>query len=65
MRELDQLLLGYLESRYPGASAAQKSAFCELLKLSDPELMAYLLQRQPVPDVLKDVIAQILERTSP
>ncbi len=43
MRELDELLLRYLENDYSQGSEAEKAAFRELLTLSDPELRAYLL----------------------
>ena len=46
MRELDELLIRYLESRYDGADAAEKAAFQAVLALPDPELNGYLLQRQ-------------------
>ena len=46
MRELDELLLRYLEKRYPEADVDEKAAFRGVLTLSDPELNAYLLQRQ-------------------
>lgn len=43
MRELDELLLQYLENDYRQGSDEKKEAFRELLALSDPELRAYLL----------------------
>jgi len=43
MRELDELLLKFLEKAYPQASDEEKTAFHELLALSDPELRAYLM----------------------
>jgi len=46
MKELDQLLTGYLDDRYEGAPEEDKAAFRALLELSDPELVGYLLQRQ-------------------
>ena len=46
MRELDELLLGYLENRYPIAEDDEKAAFQAVLELPDPELNGYLLQRQ-------------------
>ncbi len=46
MKELDQLLTGYLDDRYEAADEADKAAFRALLELSDPELVGYLLQRQ-------------------
>lgn len=44
MRELDVLLVNWLEHRYAAASEAQKAVFEALLQLPDPELAAYLLQ---------------------
>jgi len=43
MRELDELLLEYLENDYRQGSDEKKEAFRQLLALSDPELRAYLL----------------------
>ena len=59
MRELDELLLAYLQDRYPSDSEADKAAFREVLTLADPELNAYLLQRQPPPS---ESIARVIER---
>ena len=46
MKELDQLLVRYLDEQYATASENDKSAFHALLELSDPELVGYLLQRR-------------------
>jgi antitoxin CptB len=46
MKELDQLLMRYLDGQYTAASDIDKSAFHALLELSDPELVGYLLQRR-------------------
>ena len=63
MRELDVLLVAYLERRYDQAPSDEKAAFCALLELPDPELMSYLLQNeQPAPE-LADVVNAILDRT--
>ena len=59
MRELDELLLAYLQERYPSDSESDKAAFREVLTLADPELNAYLLQRQPPPS---ESIARVIER---
>ena len=59
MRELDELLVRYLEQRYPTDSEADKAAFREVLTLADPELNAYLLQRQ-VPSSKQ--VARVIER---
>ena len=62
MRELDDLLLRYLEQRYDDAPAAEKAAFSAFLELSDPELMGYLLQKQPPPAEFDLVVAYLLHR---
>lgn len=60
MRELDTLLVDYLEQVYPASSDAEKSAFEEVLALSDPQLIGYLLKREHcgTPDI-KAVIDRI------
>jgi antitoxin CptB len=63
MRELDELLLNYLEQRYELAPDKEKEAFCALLELPDPELVRYLLQQvEPAPEV-RLIVDYILERT--
>jgi succinate dehydrogenase flavin-adding protein (antitoxin of CptAB toxin-antitoxin module) len=63
MRELDDLLLAYLENRFDDAPDADKQAFRSLLELSDPELMGYLLYKeQPAADMQR-VVEHILDRT--
>ena len=47
MRELDVLLLRYLERRLPHASRGERDAFARLLELPDPELFGYLAGRGP------------------
>lgn len=46
MRELDTLLVDYLEQVYPQSSDDEKASFERVLALSDPQLIAYLLQRE-------------------
>jgi antitoxin CptB len=58
MRELDELLVRYLETRYTDADDEEKAAFQAVLALPDPELNGYLLQRQ-VPD--SDAIANVIK----
>jgi antitoxin CptB len=65
MRELDELLLQYLEDRYGQAGADEKAAFRALLELPDPELIGYLLHQHPHPPDLVVVIGPILKRTRP
>lgn len=64
MRELDDLLTGYLEDRYDDADADEKEAFAALLQLPDPELVGYLLNRQqPASERIGHVIKHILGRS--
>ena len=56
MRELDELLLAYLENDYPGGSDENKDAFHELLALSDPDLRAYLLGGEDIGQPAMDEI---------
>lgn len=59
MRELDELLLQYLDNDYDQADEPEKSAFQALLALSDPELIGYLLQQLEPPEELHLVIGKI------
>jgi len=60
MRELDVLLLRYLEQEYPSAAAADRAAFARILELQDPELFGYLVGRSmPEDAVVRHVIARI------
>jgi len=65
MKELDLLLLGWLQTRYPGASAVERALFAQVLELPDPEIAGLLLGR-PVPadPALAALVAQ-LRPTSP
>ncbi|MFQ6004621.1 MAG: succinate dehydrogenase assembly factor 2 [Woeseia sp.] len=64
MRELDELLAAYLGSRYEQAPQIEKDAFHELLKLSDPVLIGYLLgnEQHPGPHIA-DAIEKIRSST--
>jgi antitoxin CptB len=60
MRELDVLLLRYLEHEYPAAAPAERAAFVRILDLQDPELFGYLVGRTtPEDDAVRHVIARI------
>ena len=61
MRQLDELLLVYLDNHYDCADASEKAAFRAILALSDPQLNGYLLQRQkPTTEAEARVIDRIL-----
>ena len=64
MRELDELLLRYLEHRFDAAGDDEKAAFRAFLELSDPELMAYLLQNEEPPATVKVAVDAILQRAA-
>ena len=62
MRELDQLLSGYLDVGYHQATAAEKAAFAALLELPDPELAGYFLGRiEPEDPIIARAVECILE----
>jgi antitoxin CptB len=50
MKELDVLLLDYLEQHHPVASADEQEAFAVLLELPDPQLWSYLSGRETPAD---------------
>ena len=62
MRELDDLLLRYLDNQFDAAPEADKEAFQALLTLSDPELVGYLLNKEKPAPELQRVVEHILER---
>jgi antitoxin CptB len=60
MRELDVVLLRYLEEDYSRASEDDRRAFAQLLELQDPEIFRYLVGRDPEPEgPLQNVLASI------
>ena len=62
MRELDTLLVRYLEDEYPAAGEVEKAAFERVLTLSDPQLLGYLLKREECPDPAVEAIVDHLRR---
>ncbi len=63
MKELDALLLGYLERRYARADVEEKSAFATFLDLPDPVLVDYLLNRKaPLDPAIADVVRHVLSQ---
>ena len=65
MRELDVLLVAYLDRRYDRAPENEKAAFRAFIELPDPELMSYLLQNEQPASEFADVVDAILDRTDP
>ena len=65
MKELDALLVRYLDNVYDESPDEHKSAFESLLTLSDPELIAYLLKgERSDSDITNAIIEHILGRTT-
>jgi antitoxin CptB len=59
MRELDAVLLGFLETRAAELSEAEIASFEQILELPDPVLYAYLLGRSAPTDA---AAAALVER---
>ncbi len=60
MKELDLVLLRFLEQDYPGLDPRQQADFARLLALQDPELWAYLTGRDDPKDAgLADIIQRM------
>lgn len=61
MKELDVLLLKYLEQHYPTAAVEERRAFTDLLELPDPELWAYFSGRsKPIEPIYSRLIERIV-----
>ncbi len=60
MRELDELLRGYLDREFAAASTADRDAFRRLLEIPDPEIQAYCLGRQAPPPEFSGLLTRIL-----
>jgi len=63
MRELDMLLLSYVENVYPEADADEQAAFRRLLTAPDPEILSLLTGRSEADDAgVAAIITTLLER---
>ena len=63
MKELDELLVDFLDRKYDAISSARREAFHRMLEMEDPDLYACLLGQAQAPSVeLQDVIDLIRER---
>ena len=62
MRELDVLLLHYLENFYQSGSDSEKQGFRELLSFEDPVLFGYVIGRdQPEHENQRKLVVKIRE----
>ena len=60
MKELDMLLLHWLEQSYPSATDAEKALFRNFLDLPDPEIARYLLGHEsPTDPALAALVAKL------
>jgi antitoxin CptB len=50
MRELDQLMLRYLDRRWPEADDAERKQFLRLLDCEDDKLWRWFMGREPATD---------------
>ena len=63
MKELDLLLLNYIDSSYVSADTADQQAFRRLLSLPDPDILALLTGRATADDThLANVVERLLTR---
>jgi antitoxin CptB len=58
MRELDALLLKFVEHAAGSLSSAELARFEEILELPDPVLHAYLLRRSAPPDAATEALLE-------
>ncbi|MDP6694351.1 MAG: succinate dehydrogenase assembly factor 2 [Gammaproteobacteria bacterium] len=66
MRELDMLLLDYLDRHYGAADATEQGAFEKLLTVPDPEILALLTGQSKADDeALRNVIERLLSGGKP
>ena len=62
MRELDVLMLRYLDDHYIHASQEDQQGFVDLLALEDPTLIGYVLGREePQDEKLQKLVVKIRE----
>jgi antitoxin CptB len=65
MKELDVLLLRYIDEQFCSASSAHREAFQDLLETPDPLIYAYCLGRLTPPNpVLASLVRHITEGPS-
>lgn len=66
MRELDMLLLEYVDSVYANAADEEQAAFRRLLTTPDPEILSLLTGRSVTDDEhLAHVIQRLLKQNAP
>lgn len=61
-KELDELMLRYLNEHYDKASSEHRRAFEDMLRLPDPDLYQILIGAEPCGNRLIDEIARCIRR---
>ena len=62
MRELDQLMLRYLDQRWPAADDAERGRFLRLLDCEDDKLWQWCMGRErPADQELQSIVQVIVE----
>ena len=62
MRELDQLMLRYLDGRWPAADDAERAVFLRLLDTEDDKLWRWFMGREtPQEAELNAIVQRILD----
>ena len=62
MRELDQLMLRYLDGRWPMADDAERKQFLRLLDCEDDKLWAWFMGREQAADrELHELVQRIID----
>ena len=59
MKELDLLLTGYLDVRWPEAPGPERAAFEAFLELPDPDIAGLLLGHAEPPPQFRDLLPRI------
>lgn len=65
MRELDQLMLRYLDQRYPIAPTNERNVFLQLLDCEDDKLWAWFMGREQPEDAKLDELIQTITSLPP
>ena len=60
MRELDQLMLRYLDRRWPTADEAERNLFLRLLDTEDDKLWRWFMGRERPEDATLDAIVTLI-----
>jgi antitoxin CptB len=60
MRELDQLMLRYLDGRWPQADEAERSHFLRLLDSEDDKLWRWFMGRETPQEADLDAIVKLI-----